>query len=327
MKIVPNHETQANEIPPSRPAENRTASLHDPSATLPSSTSENHGIKGSYGGQKQKNIPPYRQRKKPQRDPKTAIDPPAGYHIILLHDAGSSGWATWQQVAHRLKTFGYDTIALDLPAHGCHIGREFIFAVARHDLRSKTRRLRVVYKYKPTAPSKVVLVGIGLGAQVALDFTSDAPQKMAGIIVSGASIHPPDDAAGWELETKSNAMQKHVDKMGVDAFEAVQAQSQSFKYVVPNKKKHPPVLVMRGEHDVPMATRDFEEIYDIAKGLNDKSDKMILRGARHNHAQDIPEHLADLIDGWVQALPKFSTPAASGNKGRHGNHTKAGRRN
>ncbi|KAK5465508.1 hypothetical protein LTS15_002071, partial [Exophiala xenobiotica] len=129
-------------------------------------------------------------------DPKTAIDPPAGYHIILLHDAGFSGWATWQQVAHRLKTFGYDTIAMDLPAHGCHIGRGFTFAAARHDLRSKTRRLRVVYKYKPTAPSQVVLVGIGLGAQPALDFTSNAPQKMSGIIVSGASIHPPGDAAG-----------------------------------------------------------------------------------------------------------------------------------
>lgn len=153
------------------------------------------------------------------------------------------------------------------------------------------------------------------------------PRRWQVSLCSGASIHPPDEAAGWELETPSTAMQKHVAKMGVDAFGAVQAQSQSFKYIVPDKKKHPPVLVMRGEHDVPMATRDFEEIFDIAKRLNDKSDKIILPHARHKHARDIPEDLADVIDSWVRALPKFSTSAAASNKGRRGNHTKGGRRN
>ena len=59
---------------------------------------------------------------------------------------------------------------------------------------------------------------------------------------------------------------------------------------------------MIGEHDVAMARRDFEQLSQIMKKANGKSESMVMKAAWHNHPIDIPERFANVILDWTQKV-------------------------
>ena len=149
-------------------------------------------------------------------------------------------------------------------------------------------------------------MGVSLGGQVALDLIQQRPDSVDAALVSGASIHPPDDVAQWEMphmptdQEWLTIMTEDVQMMRMENAQNLQDASLSFNFEP--QSSMPPVLVVIGEHDVAMARRDFEELTTLVKSGNSRSESKVLEGAWHNHPIDVPEHFADLIESWSRRM-------------------------
>lgn len=119
------------------------------------------------------------------------VPPPLhrGRAIVFLHGEGGSA-ALWErQVAH----FGaaHSPLAVDLPGHGRSsglLGPESVGAAAR-----LVARVLEAVKAPPA-----VLVGHGLGGQVALATALDRPQLVRAVMTIGTACKPEVDAGGLE---------------------------------------------------------------------------------------------------------------------------------
>lgn len=202
------------------------------------------------------------------------------------------------------------SVSPDLPGHGesVHLG-PFTFAKSSELLHA----LLTSFKSDPEFQDhKILVVGISLGGQAVLDLLSKHPSDVSAAIVSGASIHPPDDRAGWELPHMPSDQQwldilmADVQKMGMENAQAVQNESFTFTFDVTQNSNalnsFPPVLICVGEEDTPMSRRDFDELTQMVKRANQKSESVVLKDAWHNHPIDVPEAFAELINDWTQRM-------------------------
>jgi pimeloyl-ACP methyl ester carboxylesterase len=132
------------------------------------------------------------------------VDAPA---IVFVHGTGLSR-AAWAPQMDALRDT-YRVIALDLPAHGALAGRDFTVAGAADEL------ARVVDE---AAGGRAVIVGLSLGGYVAMDLAAREPDRVRGLVLSGATQEPvglpasPYVALAWALE--------HLDGPALDAFDA-----------------------------------------------------------------------------------------------------------
>ena len=91
----------------------------------------------------------------------------------------------------------YRVIALDLPGHGALADREFTLTVAADELG------RVVDE---AAGGRAVIVGLSLGGYVAMDLAARRPDRVRGLVLSGATQEPvgplatPYRALAWAME-------------------------------------------------------------------------------------------------------------------------------
>ena len=76
-------------------------------------------------------------------------------------------------------------------------------------------------------------------------------------------------------------------------YEAKRAEEQASRGILP------PTMVVRGEHDIAMAKRDFEILVDRAKACSKEGSRgLVMEGAWHNHSINIPEAFAKAIHEW-----------------------------
>lgn len=105
-----------------------------------------------------------------------ASGPEFGPTLLFLHESGSSV-ATWEQVLGHL---GADLrcLALDLPGHGRSAGSPVPCVQAyREWVLSFIDALAV--------RQEIFLIGLGLGAAIALDLALVRPERVAGLVLSG----------------------------------------------------------------------------------------------------------------------------------------------
>ena len=107
-----------------------------------------------------------------------AIGPADGRPIIFLHGVRESR-AMWREQApladeHRL-------ITADLPAHGALAGERF---------RLERAVERIASVVDEAAGGRALVVGFSLGGYVAMELAAQSPERVAGLVLCGASSEP-----------------------------------------------------------------------------------------------------------------------------------------
>jgi pimeloyl-ACP methyl ester carboxylesterase len=97
--------------------------------------------------------------------------------LVLLHPLGSTGALSWAPLAEALRGAGYRIAAPDLPGHGTSRDRSFTWESASATVRAAAERF---------APEKPVLVGLSLGAAIAIYAAQREPTRFAGLVLTGA---------------------------------------------------------------------------------------------------------------------------------------------
>lgn len=97
--------------------------------------------------------------------------------IVFLH-GGAINRQMWIPVMDLLAD-DFDCLAIDLPEHGAQMDVPFTMGAARQRLAGALDEIGV---------EQAALVGLSLGGYVALDFTRESPEKVRGLVLSGATV-------------------------------------------------------------------------------------------------------------------------------------------
>ena len=97
--------------------------------------------------------------------------------IVFLH-GGAINRQMWIPVMDLLAD-DFDCLAIDLPGHGAQMDVPFTMGAARQRLADALDEIGV---------EQAALVGLSLGGYVALDFTRESPEKVRGLVLSGATV-------------------------------------------------------------------------------------------------------------------------------------------
>ncbi len=109
-----------------------------------------------------------------------------GSCVVLLHGAGGSS-GLWTGLLESLAQAQHSPIALDLPGHGRSSGLDGPSSVTE----AAGFVLRLL---EALAAPRVILVGHGMGGQVALRLAIDRPARVRAVVALGASAAPAADA-------------------------------------------------------------------------------------------------------------------------------------
>jgi len=103
--------------------------------------------------------------------------------IVLVHGLDSAK-DTWKSTQVELETWGYQTIALDLRAHGeSPIGNEADF-----NPKQLAKDMRATIKGMTNR--RLILVGHSMGARVAMRYAADYPEDIGALIVEDMDTRP-----------------------------------------------------------------------------------------------------------------------------------------
>ena len=103
--------------------------------------------------------------------------PTASPPLLLLHPLGSTAEMSWAPLATSLRVAGHRVAAPDLPGHGTSREVPFTWESARSTVHTAADQF---------GPDKPVLIGHSLGAATAIYAAQRAPDRFAGLILSGA---------------------------------------------------------------------------------------------------------------------------------------------
>jgi pimeloyl-ACP methyl ester carboxylesterase len=106
--------------------------------------------------------------------------PVAAPCVVFIHGLIASRW-TWRGTTAQLS--GYHCLAPDLPGHGESSGLRW------KSITDAARQVVELVRAKASG-GKANLVGLSLGAMVALQALGEAPDVVSGVIVSGANLLP-----------------------------------------------------------------------------------------------------------------------------------------
>jgi pimeloyl-ACP methyl ester carboxylesterase len=97
--------------------------------------------------------------------------------LVLLHPLGSTGGMSWTSLAESLRAVGHRVAAPDLPGHGASRETSFTWETATATVRAAAQRF---------GQEKPVLIGLSLGAAIAIHAAQREPTSFAGLVVAGA---------------------------------------------------------------------------------------------------------------------------------------------
>jgi pimeloyl-ACP methyl ester carboxylesterase len=106
--------------------------------------------------------------------------PVGGSCVVFVHGLIASRW-TWRQTTAQLND--YHCLVPDLPGHGESSG------VPWKSIADAARQVIGLVQAKASG-GKATLVGLSLGAMVALQALNDAPEVVSGVVTSGANLLP-----------------------------------------------------------------------------------------------------------------------------------------
>ncbi len=233
--------------------------------------------------------------------------------LILIHGAGGSH-LSWPPQIRRLN--GERIYALDLPGHGKSEG------IGRHSIEEYADD--VIKFMKELKLRAAVMVGISMGSAVALTLALKFPKKVLGLCLLGSGSRMPVAKEILETAGSPNSFESAVDMINENCFnpDAPQNLKQLSKQNM--MEIRPPVLLgdllACNEFDVFDKLNNINTPTLIVCGIEDKmmpvknsellqkgivnSQLHIVKAAGHMVMVEQPEIVADLLEQFIDALPK-----------------------
>lgn len=108
----------------------------------------------------------------------------------------------WRAQVESLEKLGHPVLAIDLPGHGARLDERFSLASAAAAVHDGVRALVAASSRggQVTDEPRVVVVGLSLGAYVALHAVAKDPSRVGAVVAAGCCTSPsPVMLAGWSL--------------------------------------------------------------------------------------------------------------------------------
>ncbi len=251
--------------------------------------------------------------------------PAAGPPIVFVHGTRLSR-TMWRAQMDDLRDT-YRVVALDLPGHGRLADRPFTLTNASDE---------VALAIEGAAGGHAVVVGLSLGAYVAMDLAARRPELVRGLVLSGATAEPigilatPYLALAWVMDRfdgpaldalnawffRSRFPPAIADPIvaggfwsagGAGALRAIVG-----KRFVPRLAAYPgPTLIVNGEWDL---------LFRLAAGTFARSARnarrVRLRGATHLANLEQPAAFSFAVRRFVEGLPEPDPPSRTRRAGR-----------
>jgi pimeloyl-ACP methyl ester carboxylesterase len=242
--------------------------------------------------------------------------PPTGETIVFLPGGGVSGWS-WRAVAERLPD--YRALLADLPGHG-RTGGSGKFSIP-------AAAAEVARLIEERAAGKAHVVGLSLGAQVALQLLATKAEVVRSAFLSGCSTQPIAGLGNYSILkallslyapfqnlpwlVRANARSGGVPKQYDGDFAAdtrsltpsllagVIAANQNFRLPSGLQGVSVPTLVVIGERELGVVKRSATEI----AGSLSAARAYELAGRRHNWPLSDPDLCAAAIRAFLRGLP------------------------
>ncbi|CAF9930383.1 MAG: hypothetical protein GOMPHAMPRED_005639 [Gomphillus americanus] len=234
---------------------------------------------------------------------------PSRVAVILVHGGASSSRMYSKMEPILQESYHYEHVYIpDLPGHGKEYhDKPFSFEKSTNALHELIQGIR-----SSDAKLLILIVGISLGGQAVLDLIRKYPTDVDSAVISGASIMPPDASASWEMPRLPMDDPDWMKIIMEDAGhwppeEAQELQKCSFGFEFtpdPTTNTSASILILRGQHDTPMANRDFDSLVQRARSYSTSKHTtgQILEGAWHNHSVDIPSEFTKVVDSWSKTV-------------------------
>lgn len=238
--------------------------------------------------------------------------------IVWLHGGGVSGWA-WREQTRLLPDFHH--LVVDLPGHG-RSGGTFTHAEA-------ARQIAELIEQRAQG-GRAHLVGLSLGAQLALSVLALAPERIERAVVSGALAEPvsssamfttslgrwllrgtlalymPFRNAGWLVRANMKSLDvppalfdefaADTRALRTDAFLDVLTANMGFRLPEALSQVRVPTLVLVGEREQTAVKRSAQS---IAARMPNAQGRQVL-GVGHNWNFEKPELFADTVAAWCE---------------------------
>ena len=238
--------------------------------------------------------------------------PVEGPCVVMVHGLIASRW-TWRQTTAQLAD--YHCLAPDLPGHGESTGLPW------KSIADAARQVVELVRAK-SASGKATLVGLSLGAMVALQALNDAPDAVNGVVMTGANLLPlpwtvrllslimlPGLRSERFLQTSAEGLRLSEEaiplyRADLERFSRLTALTASLAasgFRLPRRLvgAKSPVLALAGENE---NIRVLDSLHLVVKMLpNAQACKV--PGARHGWIGEQPELWVQTLRAWLEQQP------------------------
>jgi pimeloyl-ACP methyl ester carboxylesterase len=230
---------------------------------------------------------------------------------VLVHGSRLTR-AAWSGVSRHLAS-GFRVVALDLPGHGSQAHVPFTLAGAASE---------VAAVIDEAAGGRAVVVGHSLGGYVAMQLAASSPERVRGLVISGASLEPGGPwspafrAFAWFLGSRYVGALDWLNdryfraRFPPDVAEPIvaarywaQGGSAGLKAIAAERfaarlTRYPgPTLVLNGELDVILRLGERAFVRAAQRGR-----RRLIPGATHLAMLDSPDRFAAAVAGFVRSL-------------------------